>query len=260
MGQATSAQIHRLFFGHDPSTALRRLRKLSSMRLIDVHAPHLDEPNIYTLGSTGLSFLVENGFSPVRCDLEDVRRGFEARQNLGEVHLGVFGEPLPDCRLEERVHGVRSLPEERFRRVPLGHSREGVEEDDRGVSGRGVLRFEHVPEALEPPTRRFHEQVSEDCPIRASCLPEHARDTRRSVEVQNDGIARRPSHRLYDVLDLAFDRSRSNAMTRSFLLHRERSPRLWVGVNRSDRRHFRAQVELGEGGDVFFGTTVGAAV
>jgi hypothetical protein len=58
MGQATSDQLRRLFFG-DPSTAVRRCAKLVALRLLDVHACHQSSPNIYTISGKGLVFLRE---------------------------------------------------------------------------------------------------------------------------------------------------------------------------------------------------------
>jgi len=60
MAQATSDQLRRLFFC-DPSTTSRRLSKLASLRLLDVHVCAQTEPNIYTLSKKGIELLTSTG-------------------------------------------------------------------------------------------------------------------------------------------------------------------------------------------------------
>ena len=88
MAQATTDQLRRLFFG-DPSTASRRLSKLVALRLLDVHVVHQDEPNLYTLGSGGLSFLGESGVAQAAVHRSRVGRH-------GDLHL----QRLNDVRVE----------------------------------------------------------------------------------------------------------------------------------------------------------------
>ena len=60
MGQATTDQLRRLFFG-ERSTATKRLAKLVSLRLLDVHVREVSSPNVYTLGLRGVELLVGAG-------------------------------------------------------------------------------------------------------------------------------------------------------------------------------------------------------
>jgi hypothetical protein len=97
-GQATSAQICRLHFG-DPSTAARRLAKLVAMRLLDVHMPSVNAPNVFTLGAKGVELLEDDDI-----DMSLVHRSRVGR-NL-DVHL----QMLNDVRVE-LVLGARKFPE-----------------------------------------------------------------------------------------------------------------------------------------------------
>lgn len=81
MGQATSEQLRRLFFG-DPSTATRRLAKLAALKLLDVYAPTLAAPNVYTLGTHGRTFLAENGRRVDHVHRARIRRDIDAHLRL----------------------------------------------------------------------------------------------------------------------------------------------------------------------------------
>ncbi|MDQ2643500.1 MAG: replication-relaxation family protein [Myxococcota bacterium] len=88
MGQATSEQLRRLFFG-DPSTASRRLAKLVALRMLDVHVLHENEPNVFTLGTSGVTLLVNSGHE--RATLHRSRVGQQRDRHL---------ELLNDVRIE----------------------------------------------------------------------------------------------------------------------------------------------------------------
>jgi hypothetical protein len=89
MGQATADQIRRLFFGCDRSTALRRLAKLVALRLLDVRACHLEEPNVYILAPKARVLLVSSGIGA-----NEIHRSKVGR------HLDVHVRMLNDLRLE----------------------------------------------------------------------------------------------------------------------------------------------------------------
>lgn len=89
MGQATSDQVCRLFFP-DPSTAARRLAKLTALRLLDVHVCSQIEPNIYTLGKNGVHVVVGHD----GLELDDVHRARVGQQVDRHVRL------LNDLRVE----------------------------------------------------------------------------------------------------------------------------------------------------------------
>ncbi len=60
MKVATTEQLRKLFFA-DPSTASRRLSKLSAMRLLTATVADLNRPNLYVLTEAGRDLLVEVG-------------------------------------------------------------------------------------------------------------------------------------------------------------------------------------------------------
>src|SRR5690606_38586356 len=98
MGQATSHQLRRLFFG-DQITALRRLAKLLSARRVEVSVVAQDGPHVYTLGNAATAALRSAGFSTEQ--LHRVRPRYAV-----DLHL----QTINDVRVEFVV-GARARPD-----------------------------------------------------------------------------------------------------------------------------------------------------
>ncbi|MEB2314321.1 MAG: replication-relaxation family protein [Polyangiaceae bacterium] len=89
MGQATTDQIQRLYFG-DRSTASRRLAKLVALRMLDVHVPNLSSPNVYTLGKAGLDMLLRLGADRQELHVSRVRRHLDEHlRALNDLRVGL---------------------------------------------------------------------------------------------------------------------------------------------------------------------------
>lgn len=98
MGLTTTDQIARLFFDDsaDTSTASRRLSKLASVHLLDVHVGRLDEQNVYVLAKRGIELLVQHDVDEASLHRSKANRG-------GDPHLRATNDLRVEFVLAERA-------------------------------------------------------------------------------------------------------------------------------------------------------------
>lgn len=94
MGAATTDQVRRLWFG-DPSTAVRRLARLTAVHLLDVHVGRRDEPNVYVLGRRGVDVLLHEDVDEASLHRSKATRGIDP-------HLRALNDLRVELVLAER--------------------------------------------------------------------------------------------------------------------------------------------------------------